>query len=196
MPGRSAVIFDFDGTLTEHYLDFDAMRAEIGVEGPILEAIEAMDEQDRKVAEAILLRHERAAAENATLREGAREAVAMCHSRGHPVGILTRNARVTLDIALLRHGITVDAIRTRTNGAIKPSPEPVWSICREMGADPVRSWMVGDHLFDILAGDAAGTRTILLIDGDSVPPYARRAQHVISRLGELNGLIDANAHVA
>ena len=41
MPNRSVVIFDLDGTITEPYLDFDTIRAKVGVEGPILEAMEA-----------------------------------------------------------------------------------------------------------------------------------------------------------
>ena len=39
-----AVIFDLDGTLTEPVLDFDAMRAEIGLTGgTILEQLEQLD---------------------------------------------------------------------------------------------------------------------------------------------------------
>ena len=44
MPIR-AVIFDLDGTITEPYLDFDAIREEIGLGkngGPVLEAMEKM----------------------------------------------------------------------------------------------------------------------------------------------------------
>ena len=186
------IILDFDGTLTKRYLDFDAMRAEIGVEGPILEAMEGMDEQGRQRAEAILARYERDAAENATLQEGAVEVVAECRARGHPVAILTRNARATVDIVLSAHNIVVDAIRTRTDGAIKPSPEPVWSICQELGAAPERSWMVGDHLFDIITGEAAGTHTVLMVGDGPAPDYAGRADHVIHRLAELLPLVDAD----
>lgn len=38
-----AVIFDLDGTITQPYFDFDAMREEIGLakdSGPILESME------------------------------------------------------------------------------------------------------------------------------------------------------------
>ena len=44
MPIR-AVVFDLDGTITEPYFDFDAIREEIGLEKngePILEAMEKM----------------------------------------------------------------------------------------------------------------------------------------------------------
>ena len=60
-----AVIFDLDGTLTIPVLDFDAMRAEMGLTNePILEDMERMDADRRAEAEAILQRHEHRAAHN------------------------------------------------------------------------------------------------------------------------------------
>ncbi|UCE61120.1 MAG: HAD family hydrolase [Phycisphaerales bacterium] len=191
MTGESAVILDFDGTITKPYLDFDAIRSQIGVEGTILEAMARMDEKGRRRADVILLEHERDAAENATLQDGAAEVLAELRRRGHPVAILTRNSRMTLGIVLPKFGIIVDAIRTREDGAIKPSPEPVLSICREVGADPCRSWMVGDYLFDVISGTQAGTRTALMVGDAPVPEYADQADHVIRRLGELLSLVDA-----
>jgi len=187
---RSAVIFDMDGTLTEPYLDFDALRAEVGVEGPVLEAMVQMDPASRERAEAALLRYEREAAENATLQDGAVEVIDALRAKGHPIAILTRNARATVDLVLKNHGITVDALRTREDGAIKPSPEPVLSICQELNADPRRSWMVGDYLFDIMSGRAAGTHTVLMVGDKPMPKFADQADYVIRRLGELLPIIE------
>ncbi len=186
---RSAIIFDFDGTITKPYLDFDAIRREIGVEGLVLEAIAKMDAADRERAEAVLLRHEREAALNATLHEGAVDVINTCRARGHPVGIVTRNARPSVDLVLCNQGLTVDALRTREDGAIKPSPEPVLSICDELGADPQESWMVGDHLLDIETGRAAGCRTVLIIGDREWADFADQADHVIQRLPELLDLV-------
>jgi HAD superfamily hydrolase (TIGR01509 family) len=188
---RSAAIFDFDGTLTKPYLNFDGIRAEIGVQGPILEAMAGMDSAARQRAETILLRHEREAADNATLQEGAVEVVAACRAIGHPVAILTRNARVMVNLVLERHHITVDAMRTREDGAIKPSPEPLLSLCRQLQADPQHSWMVGDYLFDIISGKLAGARTVLMIGDKPLPEFAGQADHVIRRLDELLPLVRA-----
>ncbi|MGB2984600.1 MAG: HAD family hydrolase [Phycisphaerae bacterium] len=188
---RSAVIFDLDGTLTTPYINFNAIRAEIGVEGPILEALTEMDPVSRQRAEALLLRIEREAAENATLQEGAVEVLETCRVKGHPVAILTRNARPTVSLILENYGITIDALRTREDGAIKPSPEPVLSICEELRADPQRSWMVGDYLFDIISGQEAGTRTVLMVGDKPTPDFADRADHVIRRLAELLPIIEA-----
>ena len=191
MVTRSVVIFDFDGTLTKPYLDFDAIRAEIGIaEGPVLESIATMDRDRRDRAERILMRHEWDAAQNAELQESAAEVVASCRALGYRVAILTRNARPTLDFVLTGHGIVMDAIRTREDGAIKPSPDPVLSICAEVGADPRSSWMVGDYLFDVLSGRAAGARTVLMIGDKSAPEYIDEADHVIRRLPELLPLLN------
>jgi len=190
MSNETAIIFDLDGTLTKPYLDFDAIRREIGIEqGPILEAIATLDAGARREAELILLRHEWEAAKNATLYEGAVETVADCRARGYGVAILTRNARVAVDYLLAEHGFVFDAIRTREDGAVKPSAEPVLSICRELQADPVQSWMVGDYLFDILSGKAAGARTVLMVGEEPVPEYAPQADYVIRSLPELVTLV-------
>lgn len=180
----SAVLFDLDGTLTKPYLDFDVIRAEIGVEGPILEAIASMDPVARRTAETVLLRYEAEAARCATLQEGALEVVDACRAGGHPVGILTRNARRSVNIILEAYNITVDAVRTRDDGAIKPSAEPALSLCEELAADPRRSWMVGDYLFDIQTGRDAGMRTVLMLGDRPLPDYAKQADHIIRRLIE------------
>ena len=190
MPEPQAVIFDFDGTLTRSYLDFDKIRAELGIDaGLILEAISEMNADARAHAETVLKRHEWEAARNAELQPGACEVVAACRAHNVPVAILTRNARPTLDHVLDLFGITVDAIRTRDDGAIKPSPEPVHSICKQLGVTAAASWMVGDHLFDVRTGKAAGARTVLFIDGGGVPHDTGGADHVVHCLEELLPLV-------
>ena len=179
------MIFDLDGTLTRPYLDFDVMRREIGVEGPILESLASLDPASREQAEAILLRYERQAADESTLQDGAVEVVEVCRQLGYPVAILTRNARPTVEIVLAKHGFSVDALRTREDGAVKPSGEQLLSLCCELNADPCHSWMVGDYLFDILSGREAGTKTVLMIGDKPTPDYADQADHVIRRLADL-----------
>lgn len=185
MTARSAVIFDLDGTLTRPNLDFDLIRAELGVEGPILEALEHMNAAERGRAETVLCHHEQQAAENAILYEGAVDVIEACRAGGRRVAVLTRNSRRSLDLVLSTHGIVMDAVRTREDGAIKPSAEPVLSLCRELEVDPHRSWMIGDYLFDILSGRSAGTRTVLMIGEKAAPAFADQADFVIRALPEL-----------
>jgi HAD superfamily hydrolase (TIGR01549 family) len=195
MVHRSAIIFDFDGTLTKPHLDFDLIRAEIGnVEGPLLEAFAQLDGAQRARAESILERHERQAAEEGALQDGAAQTLARLRRLGYPLAILTRNARRWVEVMLGRFDITLDAMRTRDDGAIKPSPEPVLSLCEELGAHPHQSWMIGDHLFDILTGINAGTKTVL-VRGDpparhpNMDEAVARADYVIETLVELPDLV-------
>lgn len=170
---QSAVIFDFDGTITEPYLDFDRIREDIGLPpGPILEAIDRMADTDRERAVDILHRHEQEAAENATLRRGAAELVDSLHDAGRPLGVLTRNARRWVTIVIEKHGLQLDTLRTREDGAIKPSPEGVLDLCRQLHADPKQSWMIGDHLYDLQSGRQAGAKTVLV-----APEHERSAIH-------------------
>lgn len=189
MTRRGAVIFDFDGTLTRPHLNFDAIRAEIGVRGPILEAMASLTQADRDRAESTLLRHEWDAARNAELQDGAAEVVAHIREMGFPTAILTRNAREPVRHVLKTFGILVDALRTREDGAIKPSAEPVLELCRQLSTDPAESWVVGDFLFDILSGRAAGTRTVLMIGDGARPAFADQADHVIRSLHELPAIV-------
>jgi HAD superfamily hydrolase (TIGR01549 family) len=186
---RSAIIFDLDGTLTKPRLDFDAIRAELGVSGPILEAMEQMTPAQRAYADRVLIEHEWQAAREAELQDDAGAVIDQLRRSGWAIAILTRNARATLDHVLERFGLVVDTVRTREDGAVKPSPEPVLSICEELRADPRQSWMVGDFLFDILSGRAAGTRTALMIGDQAVPDFADQADVVIRRLRELVDIV-------
>src|SRR5262245_30307931 len=94
-----AVIFDLDGTLTEPTLDFDAIRAEIGLPHgqPILEALEGASDEEKARAEVILRRHEREAIARATLADGCVELLGHLAARAIPMAILTRNMREVVD---------------------------------------------------------------------------------------------------
>src|SRR5512140_1160333 len=151
MPANpQAVIFDMDGTLTRPALDFDRIRAEIGVDEPILEAVAKMTPPDRARAEAILERHEALAAANSELQPGAAEVVTAVQAAGLPVVLMTRNSRRSVDALTERHGLVFDMVRTREDGTSKPSPEPIRAICRVLDVDPRATWAVGDYHYDIL----------------------------------------------
>ena len=161
-----AVIFDLDGTLTEPLLDFDAMRAEIGLPPglPILEQLAAGDDALRARGEVVLRRHERDAIERATLADGCLELLAALRARDVPAGILTRNTREVVEIFVRKFGFarSFAAHYTREDGPPKPAPEGVFRLCRDLGVAPAETLVVGDYKFDVIAGRRAGCRTALV----------------------------------
>lgn len=191
MRTTKAVLFDMDGTLIDSSLDFDCIRAELGLpKVPLLEAIATMPDQRRRHAEAVLQQHEDRAARQGTLFQHARETLDLLASRGLPVALLTRNSRRSVDLVLARHALAFDAIRTRDDGVNKPSPEPVRALCRSLGVDPAQTVLVGDYLFDIEAAQSAGSLAVLIVHQDQLPDFAHRADQVIRSLRELPPLLE------
>lgn len=185
-----AVIFDMDGTLTVPVLDFDAMRAEMGiVDGtPILEAMAAMPPAGRARYDAILARHEIEASARAELSPGAAELLAHLAANRVPMAILTRNCRRSVEAFCAKFSLRFDAVHTREDGVTKPSPLPVLDLCRRMNVQPARTLVVGDFLFDILSGQSAGCPTCLIHQGER-PAYADKADLVVRSLAELIGRV-------
>jgi len=187
-----AVIFDLDGTLTRPYFDFDAIRREIGLPAdgtPILESLAKMTDEQRARAEEILHRHEARAADCCELWEDALEVLSTLQRRRIPVGLLTRNSRRSTRRVMERHGISFDRTHTREDGPVKPSPDAILRMCRHWRIAPSQAWVVGDYVFDIRAGRAAGARTVLMVGDAALPEYAQEADHVIRRLRELLNLV-------
>jgi HAD superfamily hydrolase (TIGR01509 family) len=185
-----AVIFDLDGTLTVEELDFDAIRREIGVEGPILEALERLEPAARTRAVAVLEHHELRAALRARLRPHAAETLAELRRRGVATAVLTRNSRASLETVLAATGLAVDATRTREDGAVKPSPQPVLDLCARLGVEPASTLVVGDYLFDLEAARRAGAIAVLLRN-DRNGAFEAAAAKVVRDLREVLSLVSA-----
>lgn len=189
-PSR-VIIFDMDGTLTVPALDFDRMRAEIGItKGSLLEELETMAPAQKARAEEILHRHEADAAATSILQPGAKEVVDAIRKFGFPVALMTRNTRVSVKAFQDRHGLSFDLIRTREDGVCKPSPQPVHEICGTLGGKPADAWVIGDFHYDILCGNAAGATTVLMwSEPGPMPEWSGEANHVIRKLGEMLSLL-------
>lgn len=190
----TAVIFDLDGTLTRPYLDFDVIRREIGLptkpRTPVLEALEKMTPEQRERAERIVHTHEEQAAEVSELQDGAAEVLDALRERGLRLGLLTRNSRRSAERVMTRHQLRFDCVFTREDGPVKPSPQPVLAICNTLNVKPEETLVVGDYLFDIQAGNAAGSTTVLMIGDKPRPDFADLADHVIHELRRLLELIE------
>ncbi|HVV49505.1 MAG TPA: HAD family hydrolase [Polyangia bacterium] len=158
------MIFDLDGTLADSLLDFDAIRAEIGLRPglPILEQLAEATPEARARAELIMRRHERAAIAGATLTDGCADLLGHLAARRIPMGILTRNVREVVETFARTFSLRFQAVYTREDGPHKPAPDGVLALCAALGVTPAETLTVGDYKFDVLAGRAAGCRTVLL----------------------------------
>lgn len=185
MPIRG-VVFDMDGTLVSQELDFEAIRRDIGVPAgtPLLEALAAMDPLRRQQAEAILETHERLAAERAELLDGVREFLDWIDRRGLKRAILTRNTRWAAGTIMSRIGLVFDPILAREDGPPKPSPDGIHTICNVWGICTTEVLMIGDYIYDVEAGRAAGARTALVTHGREWP-FAHLADVTFPNFREL-----------
>lgn len=188
-----AVIFDLDGTITEPYFDFDAIREEIGLSrdgGPILEAMETMTPAERQRAETILHVHEEKAVTESTLNPGASETLAGLRQRGIRIGVLTRNRKDNAFAVAAKHGLSFDAVVGREDGPVKPNAFGVLHLCRQFAVAPRETLLVGDYLFDLLCARAAGAIGVLIVHHDRNNEFAEHADFTIESLEELLSIVD------
>jgi HAD superfamily hydrolase (TIGR01509 family) len=198
MPIR-AVIFDLDGTITEPYFDFDAIREEIGLSrdgGPILEALEKMTAAQRRRAEAILHFHEEEAVTESKLNPGTKETLAGLQQRGIRIGVLTRNRRDNAFAVANKHGLSFDAVVGREEGPVKPDAFGVLHLCRQFAVAPAETLLVGDYLFDLLCARAAGAIAVLIANHEQAQEFTRHADFTVASLDELLPIIDRHNRTA
>jgi len=191
MPRLECVVFDLDHTLVDSDLDFAAIKREIGTDMPILEYRAAVGPEEQARVDRILGWHEMRAAATCKLLPGARELLDFLERRGVFKALLTRNSRTTIRTLSERLGFRFDSIVTREDAEPKPSPEPVLLICRRLGVSPTNTLMVGDYLYDMLAGERAGAMTLLVhsphrhkfeFTPDFEVPNLVEARNIVARL--------------
>jgi HAD superfamily hydrolase (TIGR01549 family) len=188
-----AVIFDLDGTITQPFFDFDAIRKEMGYPpdaGPILELMEKMTAGERDEAERILLAHEEKAVAESTLNPGAKETLEELRRRKILIGILTRNKKENAMAVGDKHGLKFDAVVGRDEGPVKPDAFGVLYLCERFGIKPQESLVVGDYLFDLLCARAAKAIPVLLKNHHKADEFAKHADFVIENIAGLLKIID------
>jgi HAD superfamily hydrolase (TIGR01509 family) len=187
-----AVIFDLDGTITQPYFDFDAMREEIGLakdSGPILESMEKMTTEQRNRAEQILRSHEEKAVMKSTLNPGAKRTLSALRSAGIRIGVLTRNRRSNAFAIAKKHGLKFDAVVDREDGPIKPDAFGVLRLCKQFGVKPKNTLVVGDYLFDLQCAKAAGAVAVLLTNHERADEFAEHADFCIENISGILQII-------
>jgi HAD superfamily hydrolase (TIGR01509 family) len=189
-----AVIFDLDGTITQPYFDFDAIREEIGLardSGPVLESMEEMTAQQRQDAEKILHYHEQKAVTESKLNANAKQTLSALRAAGIHIGILTRNKRSNALAIARKHKLKFDAVIDREDGPVKPDAFGVLQLCRQFGVKPEETLLVGDYLFDLLCAKAAGAVAVLLANHNQADEFAEHADFCIEDISRILEIIDS-----
>ena len=179
------ILFDMDGVVVQQRLDFPVIKREIfgDTQGFVLERMAELPSAERARADAILERHETAAAAEAEPMDGILPFLQWMDARSLKRGLVTRNSRKSVDLVLARLHLHFDAVVTREDAPPKPAPEPVWLGCRRMDLTPAEVLFVGDFEFDMLAGRRAGVRTVLL--RGPVLTASQHADLIVDSLAEL-----------
>ena len=166
---RDCWIFDMDGTLTLANHDFEAIRAALDLPSgqPILEALAQLSAAEAQPRWAKLYEIELEIAQTTQAQPGAGELLERLRSlHDNRIGILTRNsksiAHQTLAACGLLEFFEPEAILSRDCCPPKPKPDGILQILQQWEATPDRGVMVGDYVFDLLAGRNAGTATVHL----------------------------------
>jgi D-glycero-D-manno-heptose 1,7-bisphosphate phosphatase len=73
----------------------------------------------------------------------------------------------------------------------KPKPFMIQQAAKEFGIELANSWMIGDRDTDVLAGNSAGAKTILVQSG-KLPVTGQNATHVATNLLQAANLIAAS----
>ncbi len=189
-----AVIFDLDGTITQPYFDFDAIREEIGLakdSGPVLESMEKMTAQQRRDAEKILHYHEQKAVTESKLNANAKQTLSALRAAGIHIGVLTRNKRSNALAIARKHKLKFDAVIDREDGPVKPDAFGVLQLCRQFGVKPEETLLVGDYLFDLLCAKAAGAVAVLLANHNQADEFAEHADFCIEDISRILEIIDS-----
>jgi HAD superfamily hydrolase (TIGR01509 family) len=188
---RTCWIFDLDGTLTVPVHDFPAIRTALGMsdsDADILHFLASLPPDEAEKRRTRLIEIEYELAEKTVAAPGAGRLLELLLRRDARIGILTRNTREialhTLGQIGLQEYFTPENILGRNEAVPKPHPEGIELLLNAWGSSPDETVMVGDYLFDLQTGRAAGAATIH-VDGSGLFRWPELADLAVTTLEEL-----------
>lgn len=212
-------VFDCDGTLVDsqaniiramedcfarHRLDAPCQHATRRIVG--LSLVEAMQtllpDADAalhmSLAEDYKTAFQRLRAERALLEEplypGVAEGLQTLEARGWLLGVATGKSDRGLALILAHHGLASHfaTLQTADRHPSKPDPSMLHAAMAETGAAPAATVMIGDTVFDMAMGVAAGVRSIGVDWGyhDADELHAAGASAVADRFDDLLTLLE------
>mgnify|MGYP001027965949 CR=1 FL=1 len=213
LPSPELIVFDLDGTLADTVPDITAALnhalAALGRPGYPEEAVPAMigGGEEAFLRRALGPGHQEAYPElrrryleyyaahlvdHTRLYPGVRETLTALRPR--KLAVLSNKLAFLVEGIVHRLGLTpfFQAVRGGDSyGVLKPEPEGLAALIRELGATPGRTLMVGDKPADVLAGRGAGCATVAVTYGYGEPARLQAAgpDALIGSLPELVPLV-------
>lgn len=185
-------IFDLDGTLIDSPLNFDQIWSDLGIKygTPILEEIHKWPKEKQTWAHSILDKHEFHGADSSTPYPGVLEFLSLLDQHKLQSAVFTRNSRKAAHHALSKHSFRFTTVITRDDAPAKPDPSGLLEIAKRFSLKPQEILYVGDYLFDLKAGKAAGMATALFASSpfDFPTDGAHFIFHSFTELAPLLGL--------
>jgi len=186
-------VFDMDGTLTVPQHDFASFKAAHGLDPrlDVLAGIDAQPAERRAALHAAVRAWDEDLAARARPMDDALRLLQRLRGAGAALGILTRNTREGATITLRAAGLAQffadpSLVLGRDCAPPKPAPDGITRLLDLWGARPDQAVMVGDWVFDIMAGRAAGTATVLVTRHGPIPEAWRSyADQVVDTLDGL-----------
>jgi 2-phosphoglycolate phosphatase len=182
----AAVLLDLDGTLADTAADLahalNRLRDEQGMallavselrpyvsqgaRGMLARALDIgpQDADYARLRDRFLTIYAESCARQATLFDGFADVLGQLRRRGLRIGIVTNKLERFAAPLLRALGVWPDADCLITPDLLrlpKPDPEGVLLACERLGVAPGASVFVGDDRRDVVAGQAAGTRTVV-----------------------------------
>ena len=201
-PARSyrikAVLFDLDGTLTlPGTLNFSIIKRKLGCppDAPLLEFIDTIDwPSEKEKALRALDEFEMEGARNSRPNPDSEILIRYLQSLNLKIGIITRNS-LSIVKRTLEHFDSLkpddfDVIVTRDDPfQPKPSGEGIRFAAEKLGMKPEEILVVGDFIFDIHAGNRAGSLTAFLKNSYSVSAEEVDRDFTIRSLSQIKQIV-------
>jgi HAD superfamily hydrolase (TIGR01549 family) len=166
--GIDAVIFDMDGTVVDTSYDWAEIRRRLEIEGPsILDHLGSLEPDERARKWALLDEIEREATHDASEMTGTSEVLAHLAECGVRTALVTNNSDGNAQALIERFGLRFDVVVTRDSGVWKPSAAPIELAIRRLGVLPEHCLVVGDSIYDLIAGRAAGCARVAVVHDDT-----------------------------
>ena len=130
-----------------------------------------------------------------TLYEGVPETLEALRGRGMRLGIATSRSEPSLVMLLEEHGLRQYFEILGTVGCVsnsKPAPDLVLWVLERFGASPQESVVIGDTIYDVQMGKAAGCSTVAVPYGNHTEELLRSSSpdRIIHDLRELPPLLE------